>query len=355
MDGTKIPPQNPLAGEVAYKSYGGRAKATLKVFCVAFLQKSDRMGRIFIKRRGSIVAKKIGKRLKETADILKQVRKIEIKTRGLSNAIFAGHYHSAFRGRGVAFSEVREYRLGDDVRDIDWNVTARARKPHIKIYEEERELTMMLAVDVSGSGTFGSGDKTKRTIMTEIAAVLAFSAAQTGDKVGCMLFSDRVEKFIPPKKGRSHILMIIRTLLEYEPEGRASSLVSPMEYLTSVLKKRSTTFVISDFYMPPAENEQLTKVMGIASRKHDIVGIRVYDPRDAELPDVGLVELEDSESGRRVCVDTSSRRVREHYAADWRERVQAMRALLNRSRVDCADVATDDDYVKELIKLFRRR
>lgn len=293
--------------------------------------------------------------MKDTSEILKQVRKIEIKTRGLSNDLFAGHYHSAFRGRGVAFSEVREYRLGDDVRDIDWNVTARMRKPHIKIYEEERELTMMLMVDVSGSGSFGSGEKTKRTIMTEIAAVLAFSAAQTGDKVGCLLFSDKVERFIPPKKGRSHILMIIRTLLETEPESKASSLVAPVEYLTSVLKKRSTTFIISDFDTPSEQNERLDKVLGIASRKHDVVAVKVYDPRDGELPDVGLVEMIDSESGQRMWVDSSSRHVREHYAEQWRERSEEMGKMLARQRIDCADVPTDKDYVKELLKLFRRR
>lgn len=293
--------------------------------------------------------------MKDTSEILKQVRKIEIKTRGLSNDLFAGHYHSAFRGRGVAFSEVREYRLGDDVRDIDWNVTARMRKPHIKIYEEERELTMMLMVDVSGSGSFGSGEKTKRTIMTEIAAVLAFSAAQTGDKVGCLLFSDKVERFIPPKKGRSHILMIIRTLLETEPESKASSLVAPVEYLTSVLKKRSTTFIISDFDTPSEQNERLDKVLGIASRKHDVVAVKVYDPRDGELPDVGLVEMIDSESGQRMWVDSSSRHVREHYAEQWRRRSEEMGKMLARQRIDCADVPADKDYVKELLKLFRRR
>lgn len=293
--------------------------------------------------------------MRETSEILKQVRRIEIKTRGLSNDIFAGHYHSAFRGRGVAFSEVREYRLGDDVRDIDWNVTARMRKPHIKIYEEERELTMMLMVDVSGSGLFGSGDKTKRAIMTEIAAVLAFSAAQNNDKVGCIIFSDKVEKFIPPKKGRSHILMIIRTLLEFEPQGKATSLVEPVEFLTSALKKRCTTFMIGDFDTPCEEDERLSKALGIASRKHDVVGIRVYDPRDAELPDIGLVEMLDSESGRRVWVDTSSRAVREHYANSWNERYVQLQRLLSRVRVDSVDVATDKDYVKELIKLFKRR
>lgn len=289
------------------------------------------------------------------SDILKRVRKIEIKTRGLSNEIFAGKYHTAFKGRGMSFSEVREYRLGDDVRDIDWNVTARSRTPHIKIYEEERELTMMLMVDVSGSGGFGSGEKTKRAVMTEIAAVLAFSAAQNNDKVGCLIFSDRVEKFIPPKKGRSHILRIISTLLEFEPESRKTSLVAPLEYLTAVMKKRSTTFVLSDFDTAADEDERLSMVLGIASGKHDIVGIKVYDPRDAELPDVGLVEMEDLESGRRMFVDTSSKATREHYAAQWNARHEAMDKLLARARVDHADVTTEEDYVKELIKLFKRR
>lgn len=293
--------------------------------------------------------------MKDTSEILRQVRRIEIKTRGLSSDLFAGHYHSAFRGRGVAFSEVREYRMGDDVRDIDWNVTARARKPHIKVYEEERELTMMLVVDVSGSGLFGSGDKTKRTIMTEVAALLAFSAAQTGDKVGCLLFSDKVEKFIPPKKGRSHILMIIRTLLEFEPQSVGSSLVAPLEYLTSTLKKRSISFLVSDFDMPNDENERLQKVLGIYSRKHDTVAIRVYDRRDESLPDVGLLEMVDAESGRRVWMDTSSLAVRDHYAGRYRSAVEQMSKLLSSARVDSVAVATDEDYVKELLKLFRQR
>ena len=298
--------------------------------------------------------------MRETAEILKKVRKIEIKTRGLSNDIFAGHYHSAFRGRGMAFSEVREYALGDDVRDIDWNVTARTRKPHTKVYEEERELTMMLVIDVSGSGLFGSGDKTKRDVMTEIAAVLAFSAASNNDKVGCLLFSEGVEKFIPPKKGRSHILNIIRTLLDYEPQGKATSLAEPVKYLTNALKKRCTTFVISDFCLgcgddDAAKYEELEKTLKIASGKHDIVGIRVYDKRDAELPDVGLMEVVDSESGRRAWVDTSSRATREYYAAAWHKEHEVINRILDRARVDHADVAADQDYVKELIKLFGRR
>lgn len=294
-------------------------------------------------------------KMKDTTELLSQVRRIEIKTRGLSSDLFAGHYHSAFRGRGVAFSEVREYRVGDDVRDIDWNVTARMRKPHIKVYEEERELTMMLLVDVSGSGMFGSGDKTKRTIMTEIAAVLAFSAAQNNDKVGCLLFSDKVEKFIPPKKGRSHILMIIRTLLEFEPESRGSSLVAPLEFLTSALKKRSISFIISDLDMPKEQNEKLRSVLGIFSRKHDPVAIRVYDKRDAELPDVGLIEVFDAESAQKMWVDTSSVSVRRHYAEQYGQAVAAVERVLSSARVDSVAVDTDEDYVKELLKLFRNR
>ena len=294
-------------------------------------------------------------REEKSSEILKQVRKIEIKTRGLSSDIFAGHYHSAFKGRGMAFSEVREYRVGDDVRDIDWNVTARSNKPHIKVYEEERELTMMLMVDVSGSRGFGSTEKIKKNLLTEIAAVLAFSASETGDKVGCILFSDRIEKFIPPKKGRSHILMIIRELIEFRPESSGTSLAEPVRYLTSALKKRCTAFLISDFLTSSADTTAFEESLRRASSKHDIVSIRLYDPREAELPDVGIVEMKDAETGAGVWVDTSSRRVRESYAEAWRERTEEMERLLRRCRVDVATVATDEDYVKSLIKLFKRR
>lgn len=291
----------------------------------------------------------------KSSEILKQVRKIEIKTRGLSSDIFAGHYHSAFKGRGMAFSEVREYRVGDDVRDIDWNVTARSNKPHIKVFEEERELTMMLMVDVSGSRGFGSTERIKKNLLTEIAAVLAFSASETGDKVGCILFSDRIEKFIPPKKGRSHILMIIRELIEFTPESHGTSLAEPVRYLTGALKKRCTAFLISDFLTSPTDTTAFEESLRIASSKHDIVGIRLYDPREAELPDVGIVEMKDAESGAGVWVDTSSRAVRKEYAEAWRERTEEMERLLRRCRVDVATVATDEDYVKSLIKLFKRR
>ena len=288
-------------------------------------------------------------------DILKRVRKIEIKTRGLSNEIFAGKYHTAFRGRGMSFSEVREYRAGDDVRDIDWNVTARSSKPHIKIYEEERELTMMLLVDVSDSRSFGTTDRLKKNVITEIAAVLAFSAAQNNDKVGCIFFSDKVEKFIPPKKGKSHILTIIRELIKFRPESKRTAISEAVRYLTNVNKKRCTTFILSDFMNSPRDAAALEDSLKIAGSKHDLVGIRVWDRREAELPDVGIVELEDAETGRKVWVDTSSRRVREHYAESWAERDAAITELLRRNRIDTAMIPTDGDYVVELIKLFKKR
>ena len=288
-------------------------------------------------------------------DILKRVRKIEIKTRGLSNEIFAGKYHSAFKGRGMSFSEVREYRVGDDVRDIDWNVTARSRRPHVKIYEEERELTMMLMVDVSRSRAFGTTDRLKQSLATEIAAVLAFSASQTGDKVGCILFSDKVEKFIPPKKGRAHILMIIRTLICFEPESNGTALSEAVRFLSGVSKKRCTTFIISDFMNPRRDDAPLDDALKIASSRHDLIAVRVTDPREHEMPDVGIIELQDAETDRKVWVDTSSRRVREHYAAQWSEREQRVLDLLKHNRVDVADCPTDEDYVKELIKLFKQR
>ena len=288
-------------------------------------------------------------------DILKRVRKIEIKTRGLSNEIFAGKYHTAFRGRGMSFSEVREYRAGDDVRDIDWNVTARSRKPHIKVYEEERELTMMLVVDVSGSRMFGSNELLKKNVITEIAAVLAFSAAQNNDKVGCIFFSDRVEKFIPPKKGRQHILMIIRELVGFKPEGRGTSLSEPLRFLAAVSKKRTTAFLLSDFMDSEADAVAFEEALKITSGRHDLVGIRVYDQREQEMPDVGIVELEDAETGEKVWIDSSSRRLREAYANDWARRNQRIETMLKQNRIDTATVATDEDYVKALIKLFIQR
>lgn len=288
-------------------------------------------------------------------DILKRVRKIEIKTRGLSNEIFAGKYHTAFRGRGMSFSEVREYRAGDDVRDIDWNVTARSRTPHIKVYEEERELTMMLLVDVSSSRIFGSTERMKKAVITEIAAVLAFSAAQNNDKVGCIFFSDRIEKFIPPKKGRSHILMIIRELIGFEPEHRETKLSEAVRYLTNVIKKRCTTFILSDFIDPVSDREELSDALKIAGGKHDLVAVRVVDPREQELPDVGIVELRDAETGEKCWIDTSSRAVREYYAETWKKSSEQMETLLKHNRIDTATILTDEDYVVELIKLFKKR
>ncbi len=288
-------------------------------------------------------------------DILKRVRKIEIKTRGLSNEIFAGKYHTAFKGRGMSFAEVREYRIGDDVRDIDWNVTARQSKPHIKVYEEERELTMMLMVDVSGSRMFGTTDFLKKNIITELAAVLAFSASQTGDKVGCIFFSDKVEKFIPPKKGRSHILMIIRELVGFVPQSNGTALSEAVRYLTGVNKKQCTAFLLSDFMNSKRDDEALEESFKIASARHDIIALKVSDPRDREMPDVGIVELQDAETGRKVWVDTASQEVRNHYAQQWAEREQRMHELLLRNRIDVAEISTDSDYVAELIKLFKQR
>ena len=288
-------------------------------------------------------------------DILKRVRKIEIKTRGLSNEIFAGKYHTAFKGRGMSFAEVREYRIGDDVRDIDWNVTARTRKPHIKVYEEERELTMMLMVDVSGSRMFGTTDALKKNIITELAAVLAFSASQTGDKVGCIFFSDKVEKFIPPKKGRSHILTIIRELVGFVPESNGTAISEAVRYLTGVNKKRCTAFLLSDFLNSKRDDEALNDALKIATARHDIIALKVSDPREREMPDVGIVELQDAETARKVWVDTSSSAVRDHYASSWAEREAKTRDLLLHNRIDIADISTDSDYVAELIKLFKQR
>ena len=289
------------------------------------------------------------------SDILKRVRKIEIKTRGLSNEIFAGKYHTAFKGRGMSFAEVREYRIGDDVRDIDWNVTARSHKPHIKVYEEERELTMMLMVDVSGSRMFGTTDALKKNIITELAAVLAFSASQTGDKVGCIFFSDKVEKFIPPKKGRSHILMIIRELVGFVPESNGTAISEAVRYLTGVNKKRCTAFLLSDFLNSKHDDEALNDALKIATSRHDIIALKVSDPREKEMPDVGIVELQDAETARKVWVDTSSAAVRDHYAKAWAEREEKTREQLLHNRIDIADISTDSDYVAELIKLFKKR
>lgn len=290
-----------------------------------------------------------------SSDIIKQVRKIEIKTRGLSNEIFAGKYHSAFKGRGMAFSEVREYRIGDDIRDIDWNVTARTGGPHIKTFEEERELTLMLMIDVSGSRMFGSTEKLKKNIITEIAAVLAFSAASNNDKIGCIFFSDKIEKYIPPKKGRKHVLAIIHELIDFVPENNGTDLAQAFRFLTNITKKHVTAFVLSDFMDVDNGAARFDDALKIASGKHDIVGIRIYDSRETELPDVGIVEMKDAETGRKIWFDTSSRKARQAYAERWGRDTETIEKTLNRRRIDHVSISTDGDYVKSLIKLFAQR
>lgn len=286
-----------------------------------------------------------------STDLLKKVRKVEIKTKGLSQNIFAGEYHSAFKGRGMTFSEVREYQYGDDVRDIDWNVTARQNRPYVKVYEEERELTVMLLIDVSGSKNFGAVGVEKNEMMAEIAATLAFSAIQNNDKVGVIFFTDKVEKFIPPKKGKKHILLVIRELLDFEPESKGTDINVVLEYLTRAIKKRCATFLISDFI----DGHDYYKSMSIASRKHDLTAIQVYDKREANLPNVGLMKVLDSETGKQRWINTSSSKVRNVYKKWWYERQQAMNETLQRCRVDVASVATDEDYAKSLMALFKKR
>ncbi|MDE6301310.1 MAG: DUF58 domain-containing protein [Muribaculaceae bacterium] len=284
-------------------------------------------------------------------ELLKKVRKIEIKTRGLSQNIFAGEYHSAFKGRGMMFSEVREYQYGDDIRDIDWNVTARHNKPFVKVFEEERELTVMLMVDVSGSREFGAVGVEKRDMIAEIAATLAFSASQNNDKIGALFFSDKVEKFIPPKKGKKHILLIIRELLNFEPESKGTDLSVALRYFTDAMRKRATVFIISDFI----DSHEYRQALSLARNKHDVMAVQVYDRRDAQLPDVGLMRLTDLESGATRWVDTGSSRVRKAYAKWWYDRQQAMSEQLKKSRVNFTSVATDEDYVKALMGLFKKR
>ena len=287
----------------------------------------------------------------ETSELLKRVRQIEIKTKGLSRNIFAGEYHSAFKGRGMAFSEVREYQYGDDIRDIEWNVTARFNKPFIKVFEEERELTVMLLIDVSGSHNFGTSRQMKREMVTEIAATLAFSAIQNNDKIGVIFFSDRIEKFIPPQKGRKHILYIIRELLEFKPESLRTNVGQAVEFLTQVIKRRCTAFILSDFL----DSKDFRQPLTIANRKHDVVAIQVYDRRIAELPDVGLMKMLDAESGEVKWVDTSSKKVRQAYNKWWYERQLAMNVTMQRCKVEVASIATDEDYVKSLMGLFKKR
>lgn len=289
-------------------------------------------------------------------ELLKKVRRVEIKTRRLSNDIFAGKYHSAFKGRGMSFSEVRDYRIGDEIRDIDWNVTARQGKPHIKVFEEERELTLMLLVDMSGSGNFGTVEQFKRDVATELSAVLAFSAAQNNDKIGCIFFTDKVERYIPPKKGRSHVLRIIAELLEFEPVGKGTNLAAALEFLVSVQKKRATAFLISDFEdMEQGQELRWERPLQVARSRHDLVGLRLYDRREVEMPDVGIVELQDAENGKKIWIDTASASVRKHYAKVRAARTLRVSDTLARSKVDSVAIATNDDYVSALIKLFSMR
>ena len=287
----------------------------------------------------------------ETTELLKRVRQIEIKTRGLSNNIFAGQYHSAFKGRGMAFSEVREYQYGDDIRDIDWNVTARFHRPYVKVFEEERELTVMLLVDVSGSLNFGTIKQMKKDMVTEISATLAFSAIQNNDKIGVIFFSDKIEKFIPPKKGRKHILYIIRELLDFHPDSRKTSIHIGLEYLTNVMKRRCTAFVLSDFIDAESFKDALT----IANRKHDVVAIQVYDRRIEELPAVGLVKMKDAETGKELWVDTSTHAVRQAHHNWWILKQTELNECFMKSNVDNISVRTDQDYVKALMSLFAKR
>ena len=287
----------------------------------------------------------------DALELFKQVRKIEIKTRGLSSNIFAGQYHSAFKGRGMAFSEVREYQFGDDVRDIDWNVTARFRRPFVKVFEEERELTVMLLIDVSGSLDFGTAQRTKRERATEMAAILAFSAIQNNDKIGVIFFSDRIEKYIPPKKGRKHILYIIHEMLDFKPESKRTNVAAAIEYLTRVMKRRCIAFVVSDFY---ADNS-FQKELQIANSKHDVVAIQVYDQRAKTLPNVGLMKVMDAETGHEMFIDTASAKLRRAHNEYWTERMNTLRTTFAQSNVDWVSVATNEDYVKALMLLFMQR
>ena len=287
----------------------------------------------------------------DTSEILGKVRKIEIKTRGLSQNIFAGQYHSAFKGRGMEFAEVREYQFGDVVRDIDWNVTARLHRPYVKVFEEERELTVMLLVDVSCSLDFGTASQTKRDMATEIAATLAFSAMQNNDKIGVIFFSDRIEKYIPPKKGRKHILYIIREMLDFHPVSHKTDIAAATAYLTRVMKRRCTSFIISDFY----DDKDFEKEMEIANRKHDMVAIQVYDQRAKTLPDIGLLKVRDAETGHEMYIDTSSKKLRRAHTAYWLKREEQLKTTFAKSKVDWVSVATNEDFAKSLILLFKKR
>ena len=286
----------------------------------------------------------------ETSELIKKVRAIEIKTRGLTRQVFAGEYHSAFKGRGMTFSEVREYQYGDDTRNIDWNVTARYNHPFIKIYEEERELTVMLLVDISGSRNFGSVAQLKKNVITEIAAVLSFSAIYNNDKIGVIFFSDRVEKYIPPQKGRKHILHIIRELIEFKPESQKTDLSEPLKFLTNVIKKRCTAFLVSDYMSPGFEDS-----LRIARKKHDLVALKIFDPRETKLPSIGLVKFTDPETGENKWVDTALSAVRNNYADSWLKANEEIKRLFSRNSIDFAEISTTEDYVLPLLKIFKNR
>lgn len=287
----------------------------------------------------------------DAKELLKKIRKIEIRTRGLSQNIFAGEYHSAFKGRGMIFSEVREYMPGDDVRDIDWNVTARQNKPYVKVYEEERELTLMILIDVSGSRNFGACGDIKKERMAEIAATLAFSSIQNNDKVGVIFFSDKIEKFIPPKKGRKHILLIIREIINFQPESEGTNIDVALQFLNNALKKKCTAFLLSDFI----DSHNYFKSMSIANKKHDLAAIQLYDKRDVEMPDIGLVKFKDLETGKDMWIDTSSKSLRKDYAKNWYNRQQQLVDMTSKSGVDLISVSTDEDFVKALLGMFKRR
>jgi uncharacterized protein (DUF58 family) len=286
----------------------------------------------------------------DASEIVKKVRKIEIKTRGLSNQIFSGEYHSVFKGRGMSFSEVREYQYGDDIRNIDWNVTARINHPYIKIFEEERELTVMLLIDVSGSNDFGSEHQLKTEMMTEIAAVLAFSAIQNNDKVGVIFFSDKIEKYIPPKKGSTHILRIIRELVDFRRTSDKTNIAEALKYFINVVKKKSTAFLISDFI-----DDNYEDALKIASRKHDLIAIQAYDHIERELPKAGLVRMRDAETGKRMWIDSSSAAVREQFSRHFFAFDKKLHETFKRCRVDFTTVCTNRDYVRPLINLFKQR
>jgi len=286
----------------------------------------------------------------KTTDLLKKVRKIEIKTRGLSKQIFAGEYHSAFKGKGMTFSEVREYQYGDAIKGIDWNVTARFNHPYVKVFEEERELTVMLLIDVSASKIFGTHIQLKKELITEIAAVLSFSAIANNDKIGVIFFSDKIERYIPPKKGKKHILRIIRDLIEFKPENKGTDIALALQYYTNVIKKRSTAFIISDFI-----DQDFEKSLQIANNKHDIIALRIFDQRERELPDVGLLYLSDAENNDKKWIDTSSKKIRNQYAEWWRKNSQELQKTFSKNGIDNIDLETGKDYVKSLIGLFKKR